>query len=1297
MSSNHKDVITIVYPPGCREVSDDLGSDELIRRLKTLVTTFQNYSQAEDESSYAELVPLSNHLVDESFLNHESKDVQLLVACCVADILRMFAPEAPYKDPYQIKAIFHFLIKQLAGIKDPKNPAFKRYFYLLENLAFVKSFTMCFDLEDSSEILCSLFSLFFRIVNDEHSGKVKNCMLDVLVPLITDSDIVPNELLELILKNIIDPYKTQRKNAYELAKSLILKTKVTLETYIQQYFKVALFLGKSDSKTSLSSSRTYDLIYELYIISPPILISVFPQLEFKLKSTDESERMGSVSLLARIFSEPSSRLSSVSPLLWKAFLGRFNDVSLSIRIKCVQHTMHFLLNHEEVTPDIIEVLKVRQHDPYEAVRFEVVTAIVSAAKRNFSIVAESEDLLNFVKERTMDKKFKIRKEAVNGLAFVYYRHIMQPLQIPGAVKKAVSWIKNKILHGYYMPGIEDRLLVERLVNTRLVPFTLAPEERMKKLLILFCTIDENASKAFIEIQKNQLSVRKGMREFMGLHKLPASEKRTRDLAQRVILISRYLPEPIKAQEFIKKLSQHLLTDEAMVALFDKILDEDVSCSDCLDNVNLVLKKLGPPVKSNIYYGTIKQLLERISSLMIDVEAIKYLIGFIKEALENGPILQELELDSNFAAERGLKLLYVLSFVFPSHLSHHDIIIELINYLKVESDLVGPMVLAIFTFIGKRKPIVEYLPELENSLTDICKEFIRHGSPKEAKQAVKCLYKNLSDSQGTVFKEILDIVRSNMNPEKGLSYKTAIVTLGHIAFHLPQLYSIQIKNIVSREIVKKLLMKDNTEPRSGTEEWVSEDKLPMETVCKIEGMKMMARWLLGLKNDALSAQKTFRMLNAVIVNKGDLLEQANPSPAERAWLRLSAGCAMLKICEQKGVGNEYSLEQFYNLSTLLVDEVPQVRERFLIKLHKGLGRGIPHKCLPLEFIGLYSLAGLDSSPSIKDMAKKYLSSDINRRRDYVKVNLLCGNWGENSSSSSSSVLPKVTPDFAIVYSIAVLSHWAKYESHEDVEILKEIQNALWFVMEPLIKSEGYTFGFFKALIEVVKHHKDALRPDVDSLNFKMWALCDLALGLLVSKTKSFEYKEFPTESHISEVFFKPHEDPSWINIQNYLPPPLQIKGNKKSGFNLLYDETPVALPSNQQSQITKKSKDVITIIVTNEDGNNGESGGCDEAGAATGTETLGDLPVFKDATNGSLLPATRHKRKRAQQNGAEEGEDALDDESTTTSASVPKKPALSSDVDPTTEENIINVQIDASAIITQASTNGSGRPKRATRK
>ena len=50
-----------------------------------------------------------------------------------------------------------------------------------------------------------------------------------------------------------------------------------------------------------------------------------------------------------------------------------------------------------------------------------------------------------------------------------------------------------------MSGIEDRLLVERLLNMYLVPFNLESSERMKKLLMLFATVDENAGKAFIEV------------------------------------------------------------------------------------------------------------------------------------------------------------------------------------------------------------------------------------------------------------------------------------------------------------------------------------------------------------------------------------------------------------------------------------------------------------------------------------------------------------------------------------------------------------------------------------------------------------------------------------------------------------------------------------------------------------------------------------------------------------------------------------------------------------------------------
>lgn len=59
-------------------------------------------------------------------------------------------------------------------------------------------------------------------------------MLDVLSPLITESDNVSTQLLDIVLINIVEPQKSSKKNAYFLAKELIIKTNETMEQYIQQ-------------------------------------------------------------------------------------------------------------------------------------------------------------------------------------------------------------------------------------------------------------------------------------------------------------------------------------------------------------------------------------------------------------------------------------------------------------------------------------------------------------------------------------------------------------------------------------------------------------------------------------------------------------------------------------------------------------------------------------------------------------------------------------------------------------------------------------------------------------------------------------------------------------------------------------------------------------------------------------------------------------------------------------------------------------------------------------------------------
>lgn len=70
----------------------------------------------QDEGMYQQYIPLALHLAEEHFLMHQSKDVQLLIACCIADVLRVYAPEAPYKDADQVKIYINSNISKIIFI-----------------------------------------------------------------------------------------------------------------------------------------------------------------------------------------------------------------------------------------------------------------------------------------------------------------------------------------------------------------------------------------------------------------------------------------------------------------------------------------------------------------------------------------------------------------------------------------------------------------------------------------------------------------------------------------------------------------------------------------------------------------------------------------------------------------------------------------------------------------------------------------------------------------------------------------------------------------------------------------------------------------------------------------------------------------------------------------------------------------------------------------------------------------------------------------------------------------------------
>lgn len=234
-----------------------------------------------------------------------------------------------------------------------------------------------------------------------------------------------------------------------------------------------------------------------------------------------------------------------------------------------------------------------------------------------------------------------------------------------------------------------------------------------------------------------------------------------------------------------------------------ILKRDVSCKECADTMTIVLKKLGQPIMTNLYYNTVKMLLERIASVMVDQGSIEILIDLIEECMNGGSVIEEVNLPADVAGERGLRLLTVLAYVFSAHFQHESILRHMITLLDLEEDYVAPYILKAFTYLGRYKPLIESHPEIVRNLAPICKSYALSGTPKQAKHAIRCMFVNtqseqIKDKEVDIFTEVVESFKLTLNPENKY-YRTAIVSLGHISYNLPERFNIHIKNLISKKV------------------------------------------------------------------------------------------------------------------------------------------------------------------------------------------------------------------------------------------------------------------------------------------------------------------------------------------------------------------------------------------------------------------------------------------------------------------------------------------------------------------
>ncbi|XP_036407201.1 sister chromatid cohesion protein PDS5 homolog A-like [Megalops cyprinoides] len=1100
----------ITYPPGVKEITDKITNDEVVKRLKMVVKTFMDMDQdSEDEKQ--QYLALALHLASDFFLRNPNKDVRLLVACCLADIFRIYAPEAPYTSHDKLKDIFLFITRQLKGLEDTKSPQFNRYFYLLENLAWVKSYNICFELEDCNEIFIQLFKTLFSVINNSHNQKVQMHMLDLMSSIIMEGDGVTQELLDTILINLIPAHKNLNKQAYDLAKILLKRTVQTIETCIANFFNQVLVLGKSS--VSDLSEHVFDLIQELFAIDPHLLVSVMPQLEFKLKSNDGEERLAVVRLLAKLFGAKDSELATQNRPLWQCFLGRFNDIHVPVRLECVKFASHCLMNHPDLAKDLTEFLKVRSHDPEEAIRHDVIVTIINAGKKDLNLV--NDQLLGFVRERTLDKRWRVRKEAMMGLAQLYKKYCLHHEAGKESAQK-ISWIKDKLLHIYYQNSIDDKLLVEKIFAQFMVPHNLETEEKMKCLYYLYACLDLNAVKALNEMWKCQNMLRGHVRELLDLHKQPPSEANSTAMFGKLMTIAKNLPDPGKAQDFVKKFNQVLGEDEKLRNQLEQLISPTCSCKQAEVCVREISRKLTfPKQPTNPFLEMVKFLLERIAPVHIDSEAICALVKLLNKSIEGTADDEDEGVRPDVAIRSGLELLKVLSFTHPTSFHSAETYESLLQCLKMEDDKVAEAAIQIFRNTGQK--IETELPQIRSTLIPILHQKAKRGTPHQAKQAVHCIHAIFHNKE-VQLAQIFEPLSRSLNADVPEQLITPLVSLGHISMLAPDQFASPMKSIVANFIVKDLLMNDRSVGNKNGKLWSSDEEVSPEVLAKVQAVKLLVRWLLGMKNNqSKSANSTLRLLSAMLVSEGDLTEQKKISKSDMSRLRLAAGSAIMKLAQEPCYHEIITPEQFQLCGLVINDECYQVRQMFALKLHLALVKLM----LPLEYLAVFALCAKDPVKERRAHARQCLLKNISVRREYIKQNPM-----------AHEKLLSLLPEYVVPYMIHLLAHDPDFTKPQDLEQLRDIKECLWFMLEVLMtKNENNSHAFLRKMVENIKQTKDAQAPDDPKTNEKLYTVCDVALFVIVNKSTAC-HLDSPKEPVLPVKFFTP-PDKDFKNDKDYL--------------------------------------------------------------------------------------------------------------------------------------------------------------------
>ncbi|GAO48743.1 hypothetical protein G7K_2913-t1 [Saitoella complicata NRRL Y-17804] len=1109
---------------------------DLLKRLKQLHAELTPMEQDDFDRSSSSIKRVVTELASSNLIGHKDKGVRAYTACCLADILRLFAPDAPYTQK-ELQTIFEFFVKQLKGLENQESPWWGQYAYLLDNLSTVKSVVLITDLPNGEDLMTDLFRYFFDMAaTSSPPRQVEFHMTDILTQLIDESTSIPTELIDILLGQFMRQVSsngtsatrgqtTLDKNlasapALAMAKSILAACADRLQRHITQYFAEVIYNTSStegeEGPDIDELITTHQLIYQIYLASPTVLLNTVPLLEQELVVENTDIRLLAVNTLGRMAGANTASgqgLPREYPNAWKAWLGRENDKSAQIRQAWTELTPAIIANRtQDVSRQVLELLKKKRVDMDEKVRVAACHVIGELDWKTLSTRVASKALIADLNERVRDRKLSVRTETMRVLGKLWAMGYPEVEQRSTLGIELVGWVPQAMFATVFLNDVELNVVLDQVIHSDLLPASSGDdkeiEARVKRMLWLLANLDDKGRTAFWFMV---LGKQGQMSKFLGAF-IDLSEKWNGGVnptdESKVLETNLKKVAAVIAKDFAVEAEREKV--EADLIRFARFNDRRgyKSLRTCMDPqsdfkaVRSAYKSVLARLKESLasILDTMKMVITRASLLVVNKSIIPSLVDFTR-------------VDSSGLGHVAHAVLKQISTAQPAiYKANVQSLVALIEEAATTVERMERDERATEDTLKAFKQFARQYPaEIPKGrgLTDSLRAFCVKGTSRQAKHATSILL--CTERREMHAQWLLDEIVGKLDVDMA-GFVPKLSSLSQLMLEASEITNDKA-DVVTELLIKQVLLVTRKEPLSDEEDvdWVEDEVLDTECQAKVLAVKALvnrARGSVEGEREAVQemAKPIFKMLGAIVGKMGEISKQGSTPQSYQSRLRLVAAQSMLKFAALKPFEEMIAPNDFNKLALIAQDPCFQVRNGFLGKLMKGLTA----VKLPVRFYSIVFLTAHEPEEELREKITGWIKSRAAFYRQQKSVDFL----------------------YTFVRLLHLLAHHPDFTN--ETEDLVDFAKYIAYYLDTVAVSDNVAHLFYFA--QRVKQTADAT---TDSINENLFVISDLAALIIKMKQEAhgWSMQTFPGKLGMPLDLFKALPDSrtaAEIARASYLP-------------------------------------------------------------------------------------------------------------------------------------------------------------------